>query len=308
MSSSIVVAHPTTKAAEELSTSAARPFDERRRRHYRGGVNGRDPSSLPRLLGVLHLPALPGSPRFAGDLAAIAAQAGAEAALLEAAGFDGVVVENFGDAPFFPGRVDAVTVAAMTACGLAVRAAAPRLALGVNVLRNDAESALAIAACTGATMVRVNVHSGARVTDQGVVEGRAHATLRLRRALDAGHVRLLCDVDVKHSAPLAARPIEEEAEEVAARGLADAVLVTGTGTGRGVSTADLERVARAVHVPVLVASGATVASLPDLAAAHGVIVGTALRRTGRAGDPVDAELAAGFASAFHRTFGAAGRS
>ena len=265
-------------------------------------MNGPIPSSIPRLTGVLHLPALPGSPRFAGDLPAIAAAAGAEAAALDAAGFDGVIVENFGDAPFFPDRVDAVTVAAMTACALAVRAAAPRLALGINVLRNDAESALAIAACTGAALVRVNVHAGARVTDQGVVEGRAHATLRLRRALDASHVRLLCDVDVKHSAPLAARPIEEEAEEVAGRGLADAVLVTGTGTGRGVAASDLERVIRAVHVPVIVASGATVDALPSLRGAHGVIVGTALRKSGRAGDPVDADLALAFAGAFRDAF------
>ncbi len=258
---------------------------------------------LPRLIGVLHLPPLPGSPRFAGDLSAIAKQAASEARSLAAAGFDGVMVENFGDAPFFPGRVDAVTVAAITACALAAREAAPALALGINVLRNDGESALAIAACTGATMVRVNVHSGARVTDQGVVEGRAHATMRLRRALDLGHVRLLCDVDVKHSAPLAARPIEEEAEEVAGRGLADAVLVTGTGTGRGVATDDLSRVIASVHVPVLVASGSTPASLPSLRAAHGVIVGTAIRSTGRAGDPVDAATAARYAEAFRAVFG-----
>lgn len=271
-------------------------------------MNGPPSSAVPRLTGVIHLPALPGSPRFAGDLGAIAARAGAEAAALEGAGFDAVIVENFGDAPFFPGRVDAVTVAAMTACALAVRAAAPRLDLGINILRNDAESALAVAACTGATMVRINVHSGARVTDQGVVEGRAHATLRLRRALGADHVRLLCDADVKHSAPITPRPIEEEAEEIAARGLADAVLVTGTGTGRGVAADDLDRVVRAVHVPVIVASGAAIASLPSLRAAHGVIVGTALRASGRAGDPVDPDLAARFAAAFRAAFGESTRA
>lgn len=263
------------------------------------------PAPLPRLIGVLHLPPLPGSPRFAGDLGEIVRKAAAEAKSLEEAGFDAVMIENFGDAPFFPGRVEAVTVAAMTACAVAVREAAHTIDLGINVLRNDAETALAIAACTGATMVRVNVHSGARVTDQGVVEGRAHATVRLRRALDAGHVRLLCDVDVKHSAPIAARPIEEEAEEVAGRGLADAVLVTGTGTGRGVATDDLTRVVRAVHVPVLVASGSTAESLPALraAGAHGVIVGTALRATGRAGDPVDHGCAGAYAEAFRKVFG-----
>ncbi|MFO0590116.1 MAG: BtpA/SgcQ family protein [Polyangiaceae bacterium] len=257
---------------------------------------------IPRLIGVIHLPPLPGSPRFEGDLASIARRVAAEAKALEEARFDAVMVENFGDAPFFPSRVDAVTVSAMTACALAAREGAPSLQLGVNVLRNDAETALAIAACTGATMVRVNVHSGSRVTDQGVIEGRAHATLRLRRALDAGHIRLLCDVDVKHSAPLAPRPIEEEAEEVAGRALADAVLVTGTGTGKGVATTDLARVLASVHVPVLVASGTTIESLPSLRAAHGVIVGTSLRKTGRAGDPIDADCSKKYAESFRAIF------
>lgn len=251
---------------------------------------------------MIHLPPLPGSPRFAGDLEAILERVAGEARSLDLAGFDGVMVENFGDAPFFPGRVDAVTVAAMTACAIAVRRAATGLSLGINVLRNDGESALAIAACTGASMVRVNVHSGARVTDQGVIEGRAHAVMRLRRALGAEHVKVLCDVDVKHSAPLAPRPIEEEAEEVAGRGLADAVLVTGTGTGRGVAADDLARVTSSVHVPVLVASGSTPESLASLRAAHGVIVGTAIRSTRRAGDPVDLDTARAYAEAFRRVF------
>jgi uncharacterized protein len=254
--------------------------------------------AIPSLVGVVHLPPLPGSPRWGGDLAAVAASAVRDALALAEAGFDGILVENFGDAPFLPGRVSPVTVAAMTACALAVRAAAPGVALGVNVLRNDAEAALAVAVAAGADLVRVNVHTGARVTDQGLVEGRAHETLRLRRALGAGHVRLLCDVDVKHSAPLAARPIGEEAHDLAERGLADAVLVTGSGTGRGVDLSDLSAVLAAVHVPVLVASGVTIDTLAAVRRAHGVIAGSCLRASGRAGDPVDAAIATRFADAF----------
>ena len=77
--------------------------------------------SIPRLVGVIHLGALPGSPR-AQDLGAVARSAAADARALEAAGFEAVVVENFGDAPFFPGAVPPVTVAAMTTCALSVRA------------------------------------------------------------------------------------------------------------------------------------------------------------------------------------------
>ncbi len=267
-------------------------------------MSERPRAPLPRLMGVIHLPPLPGSPRFEGDLDAILERCADDASALSAAGFDAVMVENFGDAPFFPGRVDAVTVAAITACALAVRRSVPRLALGINVLRNDVESALAIAVCTGATFVRVNVHSGARVTDQGIIEGRAHKTLRTRRDLMAQHIQILCDVDVKHSAALSPRPIAEEAEEVAGRGLADAVLVTGTGTGKGVVSSDLEQVVRAVHVPVLVASGSTPDALPALknAGAYGVIVGTALRKTARPGDPIDFECAKQYAAAFRSVF------
>jgi hypothetical protein len=243
---------------------------------------------------------LPGSPRFGGSFAGVVDRAAADARTLAAAGFDAILVENFGDAPFFPDRVPPITVAAMTACAAAARAAAPMLSLGINVLRNDAEAALAVAVATGAVMIRINVHAGARVTDQGIIVGRAHDTVRLRQSLGAEHVRLLCDVDVKHAAPLAPRPIGEEAEELALRGLADAVLVTGTGTGRRVARRHLEEVLGAVQVPVLVASGVAEDALHELGAAHGVVVGSSLRRSGLAGDPVDPDVAARFASAFRR--------
>ena len=250
-----------------------------------------------RLIGVVHLPPLPGSPT-AWPMHRILAQVDADLRALTAAGIEEVILENFGDAPFFAERVPAVTIAAMTACMLTAHAAAPLASLGVNVLRNDAEAALSIAAVTGAQFIRVNVHTGARVTDQGVVQGRAAETLRLRKSLDASHVAIWADVDVKHSAPLAARPIGEEAHDLAERGLADAVLVTGSGTGRGADQRDLEAVLAAVRVPVLVASGVTVETLADVRGAHGVIVGSCLRLGGRAGDPIDEGLARHFAEAF----------
>lgn len=256
---------------------------------------------LPSLIGVIHLPALPGSPGYdPGDdgMAALEARAARDAEALAKSGFEAAILENFGDAPFEPGPVPPVIVAAMTRCALAVRRAAPDLCLGINVLRNDAESALGIAVATGASMIRVNVHTGARVTDQGLIQGRAHHTTRLRRALDAQHVRLLCDVDVKHSAPLAARSLADDASDLAGRGHADAVLVTGRGTGKGIDGSDLTEVLAAVDVPVLVASGVTLETLPSLRAAHGVIVGSCLRASGRAGDPIALDVARAFADAF----------
>jgi len=255
--------------------------------------------TLPRLVGVVHLPALPGAPLHQRAVREIAEDAARDGEVLGRAGFDAVLVENFGDKPFEPKRVAPVTVAAMTRCALAVRAAAPSLALGINVLRNDAEAALSIALASDAAFVRVNVHTGARLTDQGVLEGRAHETLRLRATLRAD-VALFCDVDVKHSAALAPRPLAEEAEETADRALADALLVTGTGTGRMPDLAALATVVSAVRVPVYVASGATPETLGSLRAAHGVIVGSWLRADGAAGGPIDETRARAFAEAFRR--------
>ena len=194
----------------------------------------------------------------------------------------------------------------MTACAVAVREATPDLPLGINVLRNDGEAALAIALVAGAVCIRVNVLTGARVTDQGVIEGDAASLFRARRALGADGIEVWGDVDVKHSAPLAARPLSDEVEDLVARSLARAVLVTGEGTGRAVDHAKLDVIQRAVRhrVPVLVASGATIESLPALAGrCDGVIVGSALRADGVAGGPVDSTRAREFARAFRSAFG-----
>lgn len=263
-----------------------------------------------RLVGVIHLAPLPSSPRYAHNLGEIVDDAAREGRALAEAGFDGVIVENFGDAPFIPGEVAPVTVAAMTRVASALHDAAPGLALGINVLRNDARAALAVAAVTGAQMIRVNVHAGARVTDQGVIAGRAHETLRERRALELGRLLLWCDVAVKHAAPLGARPLAEEARELAGRALADAVLVTGSGTGAEAQASDLATVLGAVACPVLIASGCTPQNIGALMAVsaegkspHGVIVGSTLKRDGRAGAPLDLERAKRFAAAFHRAAG-----
>jgi membrane complex biogenesis BtpA family protein len=258
-----------------------------------------------RLIGVIHLPPLVGSPRWSLETRECARRAVDDARALADAGFDLAIMENFGDAPFFAGKVPPVTVAAMTACAVAVREAVPGLPLGINVLRNDAEAALAIAVASGAVCIRVNVLTGARVTDQGVIEGDAASLFRTRRALGGEAVEVWGDVDVKHSAPLASRPLASEVNDLVSRSLARAVLVTGEGTGLTVDHAKLEEIQRTVgkRVPVLVASGATIGSLAALSTrCDGVIVGSALRADGVAGGPVDGARAKEFARAFRAAF------
>jgi membrane complex biogenesis BtpA family protein len=211
-----------------------------------------------------------------------------DARALVEGGIDALLVENFGDVPFAAGRVEAAAVAALSVVAAALRAAFPRTPLGVNVLRNDARSALAVACATGAAFIRANVHAGAVVADQGLLQSDAHATLRDRRLLGA-EVAIFADVQTKHATPLTPVEVEQEARDLVQRALADALIVTGRATGEAAALADLKRVRDAVpEAPVLVGSGATAESIAELlSVADGAIVGTWLKREGRVGNPVD---------------------
>jgi uncharacterized protein len=253
----------------------------------------------PPVIGMIHLAPLPGAPRWEGDLAAVERAALADADALVAGGVGAIMIENYHDTPFWPGAVPPVTIAALAVMAGAVRRRHPRLPLGVNVLRNDVASALAVAAAVGAAFVRANVHIGAVVTDQGLLRGQAHRTLRLRRDLGAA-IGVLADLRVKHGAPLAPRPLEEDARDLRLRGLADGVIVTGASTGGEADPAELAAARAALpDCPLLVGSGLRPDNLGRFAPwADGWIVGTSLQRPGPGPlHPVDPERVAAFTAA-----------
>ncbi len=232
----------------------------------------------PWLVGVLHLPPLPGAPAARLSVREIATRAAEDAALLAEAGFSAVLLENFHDTPFRKDHADPETVAALAVVGAAVRAAM-RLPMGFNVLRNDGLAALALAHATGGSFVRVNVLAGAAATDQGLVEGRADELLRRRAALGAHGVAILADVDVKHATALDRRPAALRARDLVARSGADVLLVTGAATGLPPDPDELSAVADAVApAPVLAGSGTTAQTLAaTLRRCSGAVVGTALK-------------------------------
>ena len=242
------------------------------------------------VIGMLHLPPLPGSARHAMPMPEIIAHVLRDAEALAAGGVHGLMLENFGDVPFYPGRVPAETVAGLTAAAVEVRKRFD-LPLGINCLRNDGCSALAIAVAVGAQFIRVNVLCNARVTDQGLLQGIAHELLRDRARLKADGVKIMADVDVKHSAPLAPIPLEAEVEDTLRRGLADALIVSGQGTGKPTDIEHVRRVKMAAgDSPVFIGSGITAENIANfLPHADGFIVGTAFKDGGNPASPVQVE-------------------
>jgi hypothetical protein len=160
----------------------------------------------------------------------------------------------------------------------------------VNVLRNDAAAAISVCAATGAAFIRVNVHTGALLTDQGWITGSAHETVRLRARLGSS-AAIFADVFVKHAAAPAGLLIEDAARDSWERGAADALIVSGAATGAPTSASDVRRVKSAVpDAFVLIGSGLTAENAVSLLpSADGAIVGSSLKSDGRAESRVSLE-------------------
>lgn len=224
-----------------------------------------------------------------------------EATALAAGGVDGIIVENFFDAPFVKERVDPAVVSAMSLIVQQLMQLVT-LPIGINVLRNDAHSALAIASCVKAQFIRVNVLTGVMATDQGIIEGQAHSLLRYRRELGSD-VKILADVLVKHARPLGSPNLTTAVQDTIERGLADAVILSGWATGSPPNLEDLELArAAADGTPVFIGSGANWENVSTLMpAADGVIVSSSLKRHGRRDQPVDPIRVSQFVEAVRRS-------
>src|SRR5438105_4957210 len=181
------------------------------------------------IIGMVHLKALPGAPDYGGNIRNVLDCALQDLESLERGGCDGLIVENFFDSPFFKDQVGPETVAAMTRIITEVRQHT-KLPIGVNALRNDGISAIAIATTCDCQFIRVNQLSWAMLADQGVIEGRAAQIARYRRQL-LSDVVIFADCLTKHAVSIAPQSMELVAMDTWERGGADALVISGVATG-----------------------------------------------------------------------------
>jgi membrane complex biogenesis BtpA family protein len=252
------------------------------------------------LIGVVHVSALPGTPGARESLDAIVRRAVEEARIYERAGFHGVILENMHDRPYEKGAAAPEIVAAMTAIAVAVRGTVS-VPLGIQVLAAANREAVAVAHAAGAAFARVEGFVFGHVADEGYIDGCAGPLLRYRRAIGADRVAILADIKKKHAAHAVTADVDlVETAHAAEFFLADGLVVTGVATGREANPAEVEAVAAAVHVPVLVGSGITATNVHRYRSAHGFIVGSSVKRNGHWAGPLDAERAGAMREAFEK--------
>lgn len=242
------------------------------------------------IIAMIHVPALPGTPRSELSMAAIVEHCAGEAKIYADLGVDALLIENMHDVPYLRGKVGPEITAGMTAVAAAVKQAAPQLPLGVQILAAANHEALAAALAGGADFVRVENFAYAHVADEGLMpEAEAGKLLRYRRAIGAEQIAIHADVKKKHAshAITADVPLAEAATTTAFFG-ADGLIVTGTATGQPTSPEDVAEVKAAVDIPVWIGSGTTPENLPNLwPHADGFIVGSYFKQDGLWSNPID---------------------
>jgi membrane complex biogenesis BtpA family protein len=260
-------------------------------------ISGSRPSSLDAifdiripLIGDIHLPPLPGTPRYRGEsMSAIIDRALRDAEAFEKGGMNGIILENHGDIPFLkPSEIGPEIIAAMSAIAARVVDTAG-VPIGINLLANAAVGGLAIAKASGARFVRVNQWVNAYIANEGLVEGESARALRYRKQIEAEDVAIFADVHVKHvsHAIVADRPVSEQASDVEFYD-ADVAIASGNRTGDEVPEGEISSIRNGTRLPVIAGSGITAANAAKiLSLLDGAIVGSSLKEGGVWWSPVE---------------------
>ncbi|NHK31117.1 MAG: BtpA/SgcQ family protein [Asgard group archaeon] len=245
------------------------------------------------IIGMIHLPALPGSPKHTLDFDEISSHALSDLNYLIKSGVDGVLVENFHDNPFLKSEIPLLTLIPFT---LLVQRIAQNstIPVGVNLLRNACEQALTVASFTGADFIRCNFFTGAYISDQGIIEGCAASLKRYQKQLQGtktiSQPKIFADIHCKHAAPLSSRSLDLEVQDAFERGLADGIIITGERTGLPTKIKDLQLLQSKDLAPILIGSGLTYENVDQLLPlAHGAIVGSYFKKDGLLSNPIDSK-------------------
>lgn len=253
------------------------------------------------IIGMIHLPALPGTPdgkvRTFKELSSYALS---ELDRLQAGGVNAAIVENFWDIPYLPNKVPAITVATMAAIAGQVKARAS-IPIGINILYNDFRNELAVARAIDAAFIRAEVFVDTAFCETGIIEPSSSYLIRERSSIYADEVAIFADIHGKNTSPMWQRPLTDAAIDAQDRGKADAIIITGAGTGKSASITDIKNVREQIKIPILVGSGVNPKTVKDLFDfCDGAIIGSCFKEGGSINGKTDVERVKELISALKR--------
>lgn len=241
------------------------------------------------IIGLLHLPPLPGDPFYpeGGTMEHVIENARRDLLALQAGGVDGVLITNEFSVPYQK-KVDAVTIAAMAMVVGALKADF-RIPYGVEAIY-DGDATIEVCAATDAAFTRC-LFTGAWAGDLGLIDRDVSKTLRMKRALGLYDLKLFHFVTSEGEVYLNDRTTEEISKSLLFNCRPDAFVVGGSASGENPGAERIGKIqAIAPEVPVFCGTGCRLENVEEiLQAGQGAFVGTTLKADGKIENPIDAD-------------------
>ncbi len=233
------------------------------------------------VIGMIHLQALPGTPKYTGNVAQIIQKALDEARIYQQAGIDALMIENMHDVPYTKNDVghEISSLMALTAYLIKQETGLP---LGIQILAGANKAALAAAHSAGADFIRAEGFVYGHLADEGYIDSQAAELLRYRKNLGAEHIAIFTDIKKKHSSHALTSDLDiTEIAHAAEFFLSDGLIITGMHTGDTADLNELKKVKNTTNLPVLVGSGVNLENILDYwAIADALIIGSYFKKDG----------------------------
>ncbi len=242
------------------------------------------------IIGVIHVSALPGTPKYRGSVKQIIEQAKTEAFIYKENGIDAIAIENMHDVPYLKRNVGPEITSLMSVIGYEVKNLT-KLPCGIQVLAGANKDALAAALSAGLDFVRTEGFVFAHIADEGLMESDAGELLRYRKQIAAENILIFTDIKKKHSSHSITSDVDIiETAKAAQFFLSDGIIITGSSTGYEADIDEVKKVKDEIKVPVIIGSGIATENIDKyLPIADAFIVGSSLKKEGSWMNEVDVE-------------------
>jgi len=233
------------------------------------------------IIGMIHLKALPGTPKFNNNINEIIDTALHETEIYKSAGIDALAIENMHDVPYLKNNVGHEISSIMSIIGSEVKKLSG-LPCGIQVLSSANKAAIAIAKNANLDFIRAEGFVFGHVADEGYIDANAGELLRYRKKIDADHIAVFTDIKKKHSSHTITTDVSiVETAKAAEYFLSDGLIITGISTGESANMNEINAIKNACKIPVIVGSGVTIDNVTQyLSNSDALIIGSYFKKEG----------------------------
>jgi len=240
------------------------------------------------IIAMIHIDALPGTPKYGGDIISIINKAKTEAVVYKDAGIDVLMIENMHDVPYLNRTAGPEITAIMSIILYEVKNISG-LPSGIQILAGANKQALGAALAAGADFIRAEGFVYAHVADEEFFNSDAGEILRFRKQIGADHISIFTDIKKKHSSHSITGDTDiKDTAKAAEYFLSDGVIITGSATGKEPSLEEIRSVKESINIPVLAGSGMTIDNVQDYNQyCDALIIGSYFKTDGKWYNPVE---------------------